>query len=77
MSYASPPGLLTVRERREALDAAHPDQVVTFSLSADDVASVVATAPKGLRVIFAVEVDRVSPEDPVFRLRSGGQQAMG
>jgi hypothetical protein len=75
MSYTPPPRLLTVRELREALDAAHPDQVVSFSLSDDDVATLGAAVPKCLRIFFAVKVDQVSPEGPIFRLISDGQQA--
>lgn len=77
MSCAPPPRLLTARELRQALDTAHPDQVVSFLLSDDDAATLGATVPKGLGVAFAVKVDRVSPEGPVFRLTSGGQQPTG
>jgi hypothetical protein len=77
MSYSPPPGLLTVRELRKALDAAHPDQVVSFSLSSDDIAAVRAAVPEGLRIVFTVKVDQVSPKGPVFRLTSGGQQPTG
>jgi hypothetical protein len=73
MSSAAPLRQLTVRELRRALDAAHPDQIVSFSLSDDDVATLGATVPEGLRIVFAVKVDQVSPEGPVFRLTSGGQ----
>jgi hypothetical protein len=74
MSYRTPPGLLTVRELRKALDAAHPDQVVSFSLSDDDIAAVRATVPEGLRLVFSVEIDQASSRGPVFKLTSGGQQ---
>jgi hypothetical protein len=75
MVNASPPWLLTVRELREALDTAHPDQVVTFSFSDDDLAALGATFPEGMRVVFAVKVDRASPDGPVFRLTSVGRSA--
>jgi hypothetical protein len=67
------PWMLTVGELRRALSEAHPNQVVCFSLSADDVAAI-RTAPDGLRVIFAVKVDRASPNGPTFRLASAGPQ---
>jgi hypothetical protein len=72
MVDASPPWLLTVRELREALDTARPDQVVTFSLSGGDLAALRTTTPEGIRVVFAVKVDRASPNGPVFRLTSVG-----
>ena len=75
MVNAPPPWLLTVRELREALDTAHPDQVVTFSISDDDLATLGATFPEGMRVVFAVKVDRASPSGPIFRLTSVGPTA--
>jgi hypothetical protein len=77
MSHTPPPRLLTVRELRKALDTAHPDQVVSFSLSDDDIATLGATVSEGLRIVLAVKVDQASPEGPVFRLKSDGQQATG
>ena len=75
MVNAPLPWLLTVRELREALDAAHPDQVVSFLLNHDDLASLGEDVPAGLQVVFAVKVDRVSPSGPVFRLTSAGAQS--
>lgn len=72
MVNVPPPKLLTVRELREALDAARPDQAVGFSLTSDDLAGLGAAIPKGMRVIFAVKVNRVSPNGPVFGLTSAG-----
>ena len=48
MVNAPLPWLLTVRELREALDAAHPDQVVSFLLNHDDLASLGEDVPAGL-----------------------------
>jgi hypothetical protein len=72
MVNATPPRLLTVRELREALDAAHPDQVVCFSLGHDDLADLGAALPEGMGIVFAVKVDRARPDGPVFKLTSAG-----
>src|SRR5881296_1111246 len=37
-------------------------QVVSFSLSDDDVATLGATVSEGLRIVFAVKVDQAGPE---------------
>ena len=75
MVNAPPPWLLTVRELREALDTAHPDQVVSFLLSHDDLASLRANLPADMQVVFAVKVERACPSGPVFRLTSAGPQS--
>ena len=75
MVNAPPPWLLTVRELREALDAARPDQVVSFMLNHDDLASLGANIPADMQIVFAVKVDRASPSGPVFRLTSAGLQS--
>jgi hypothetical protein len=43
------PRLLTVRDLREALAAAHPDQVISFSLDHDNLASLGAALLGSLR----------------------------
>jgi hypothetical protein len=43
------PRLLTVRDLREALAAAHPDQVISFSLNHDNLASLGAALLGSLR----------------------------
>jgi hypothetical protein len=65
------PWMLTVGELREALTAAHPDQVVCLSLSADHLAAI-RTVADGMGVVLAVKVDRTSPSGPIFRLASAG-----
>jgi hypothetical protein len=65
------PWMLTVGELREALNVAHPDQVVCFSLGADHLAEI-GTVPDGMGIVFAVKIDRASPNGPIFRLASAG-----
>jgi hypothetical protein len=77
MVNESPPWLLTVRQLREALDEAHPDQVVSFLLSHDDLADLGTTVPVGMSITFAVKVDRVASNGPVFRLTSAGPSIEG
>ena len=72
MVNESPPWLLTVRELREALNDARPDQVVSFVLSHDDLADLGATIPEGMSIVFAVKVDRAAFTGPVFRLSPAG-----
>jgi hypothetical protein len=66
-----PARLLTVRELRQALDKAHPDQVVIFALTNQDLASLETPLHNGLGISFAVRVDRAGAEGPVFRLVPG------
>jgi len=75
MVNAPPPWLLTVRELREALDAARPDQVVSFMLNHDDLASLGANIPADMQIVFAVKVDRASASGPVLRLTAAGPQS--
>jgi hypothetical protein len=65
------PWMLTVGELREALNVAHPNQVVCLSLSADDLVAI-RIVPDGMGIVLAVKVDRVSPNGPIFRLASAG-----
>jgi hypothetical protein len=68
MANETPAGLLTVGELRRALDEAHPDQIVVFALTSQDIADVKAPGVQGLAISFAVKVDRAGVEGPVFRL---------
>jgi hypothetical protein len=70
MANETPAGLLTVRELRQALDEAHPDQVVIFALTGQELADLEVPLHKGLAISFAVRVDRAAVEGPVFRLVS-------
>jgi len=63
-----PGGVLTVRELGQALDRAHPEQVVTFTLTSRDFADLEPALRKGLGVSFAVGVDLGVTVGPVFRL---------
>jgi hypothetical protein len=72
-----PAGLVTVRELRQALDKAHPDQVVIFALTNQDLASLEAPLHNGLGISFAVGVDRAGAEGPVFRLVPGQPRQPG
>ena len=65
------PWMLTVGDLRKALNAAHLDQVVCLSLSADDLTAM-RTVPDGIGIVLAVKVDRASPNGPIFRLASAG-----
>ncbi len=69
------PWMLTVGELREALKTADPKQVVSFRLSADDLAHI-RTAPDGMVIVLAVKVDRASPNGPIFRLASAGPRSV-
>jgi hypothetical protein len=60
MANEREPWMLTVGQLREALTAAHPDQVVVPSLSTDHLAAVRAV-PDGMGVVLAVKVDRADP----------------
>jgi hypothetical protein len=68
MANETPTGLLTVRELRQALDEAHPDQVVVFALTNQELADLDVPLHTGLAISFAVRVDRAAIEGPVFRL---------
>lgn len=75
MVNETPTGLLTVRELRQALDQAHPDQVVIFALTSLELADLEASLRKGLEMSFAVRVDRGAVEGPVFRLAQARPQS--
>jgi hypothetical protein len=61
-------GLLTVGELRQALDEAHPDQVVIFALTRQEIEDLEVSVGQGLAISFAVRVDRATVKGPVFRL---------
>ena len=68
MANETPAGFLTVGELRQALEAAHPDQVVVFALTSREIANLEVPVDEGLAISFAVRADRASAEGPVFRL---------
>jgi hypothetical protein len=76
MANETPAGLLTVRELRRVLDDSHPDQVVIFALTSQDLEDLEAVLLTGLGISFAVKVDQVAANGPVFRLAPAGIQHM-
>jgi hypothetical protein len=60
---------LRVRELRDALDRAHPEAVVLFSIPPDVVLRCREGAEAGLQIIVNVAFDDPDPEGPVFRLK--------